>query len=74
MHFNDHNPPRFHAFYQGYEGIFNILEGKMIGGNVQLKVSKIVREWLMQHKQELLENWELAKNCKPINKIEGADQ
>jgi hypothetical protein len=32
MFYSEHNPPHFHAEYQGAEGIFNF-EGEMIQGN-----------------------------------------
>ncbi len=32
MFYSEHNPPHFHAEYQGSEGIFNF-EGEMLRGN-----------------------------------------
>jgi hypothetical protein len=34
MFFSEHNPPHFHAEYQGTEGIFNF-EGEMLLGNIK---------------------------------------
>jgi hypothetical protein len=34
MFYSEHNPPHFHAEYQGSEGIFNF-EGRMIQGNIK---------------------------------------
>ena len=34
MFYNEHDPPHFHAYYQGLEGIFD-LEGNLIKGNIE---------------------------------------
>ena len=31
---------------------------------------KLVFEWMDLHKEELMKNWELARNGEPLNKIE----
>jgi hypothetical protein len=34
MHFDDHNPPHFHAEYQGREGVFAVADGKLLEGDL----------------------------------------
>lgn len=56
MFFSDHNPPHFHVKYQGYEATIDISTG-------------MVYEWLEQHRDELLDNWEKMRLYQPFNKI-----
>ena len=74
MHYRDHNPPHFHAEYQGYHGFFAITNGRLIAGEFPKKLQAVLREWTLAHKRELLKNWELAQSRQPLIKIPGADQ
>ena len=69
MFYNDHNPPHFHVEYQDYEAIIDINNGT-IKGEMPRKALKLTYEWLDLHKEELLENWELAQRQEKLNKIE----
>lgn len=69
MYYDDHNPPHFHASYEGLEGMFNF-EGNLIKGYMPLRVQKLIKEWCICHKNELEENWENTKHDKPLNWIE----
>jgi hypothetical protein len=67
--FNDHNPPHFHVEYQDYEATIDIESG-VVKGEMPRRALKLVYEWLDLHKNELIENWELAQNQEPLKKIE----
>ncbi|WP_339812630.1 DUF4160 domain-containing protein [uncultured Imperialibacter sp.] len=67
--FNDHNPPHFHVEYQDYEATIDIENG-VVKGEMPRRALKLVYEWLDLHKDELIENWELAQNQEPLKKIE----
>jgi len=69
MYFDDHNPPHFHAEYAGYKALINIDEANVLKGFLPSKQLKLVLAWCEFHKDELMQNWELAKDGKPINKI-----
>ena len=58
----EHNPPHFHAFYQGSKGIFNIHEAEMIEGNIPQKQVRLIQAWIELHKDELLADWDLAQS------------
>ena len=61
MFYNDHPPPHFHAEYQGQRGIFDF-EGTMIQGNLTSRTaSRLIREWVSQHRAELEDNWHNAR-------------
>ena len=65
----EHNPPHFHATYQGYNAVFN-LEGELIEGDIPRKQAKLISAWVEIHRGELIANWELALSEQPLYKIE----
>ena len=65
----EHNPPHFHATYQGYNAEFN-LEGELIEGDIPRKQDKKIFEIVEFHRDELIANWELAISEQPLYKIE----
>ena len=65
----EHNPPHFHAFYQGYKAVFD-MEGEIMEGEMPKRQTKLIAAWAEIHKDELLANWELAMNEQPLYKIE----
>ncbi|PZN69791.1 MAG: transcriptional regulator [Candidatus Methylumidiphilus alinenensis] len=70
MFHNEHNPPHFHAEYQGQRGLFD-LNGNMIKGNMKSNTAKkLIKEWAMLHREELLNNWKNATQGEDIDKIE----
>lgn len=68
MYYDDHNPPHFYAFYADYKARFN-LEGELIEGNMPSTQIKLITAWSLIHKDELLANWELAKNSEKLFNI-----
>ncbi len=69
MFHNEHNPPHFHAEYQGQKGVFN-LEGDMIKGRIQSKTAKkLIKEWALLNQQALRGNWEHAEQGQQIDRI-----
>ena len=73
MYHDDHNPPHFHVEYQGHEALIAISNGELMEGNLPNKALKLVREWSKEHQQELLDDWQLAIQLKPLHRIAGAD-
>ena len=70
MFHNEHNPPHFHAEYQGRRGMFSI-EGNMINGNITSKTAKkLIQEWALLHQDEIMQNWLNATQGKQIDRIE----
>jgi hypothetical protein len=68
MFHKDHAPPHFHAIYGEYEITVEIESG-IINGRFPKRALRLVIEWLELHKDELLENWQLAEEKKPLKKI-----
>ena len=66
---NEHLPPHFHAYYQGYEAVFD-MDGEIIDGEMPKRQTKFIAAWAELHRDELLANWELAMSNQPLYKIE----
>lgn len=73
MYHDDHNPPHFNIEYQGFEAYVSIDSGEVIEGKLPKKAEKLVKEWTLENREELLLNWQKAINFEPLNKIKGAD-
>lgn len=73
IHYQDHNPPHFHAEYQGQQAIFAIKNARIIEGDFPKKLIPVIKEWTLEHKIELLDDWERAQKNEPLLKISGAD-
>jgi len=70
MYFKDHNPPHFHAEYQGMKAEYEIKTLKVITGELSKRAHAMVLEWAAEHRQELLDNWEKAIIPEQLNTIE----
>lgn len=73
MRHNDHPPPHFHAEYQGFEALVSIATGDVLEGKLPKSAARIVRDWAIQHRAELTENWFKARDLMPLDMIQGAD-
>ncbi len=69
MYYDDHNPPHFHARYAGSNAMVDILNGVVIEGALPGRQLKFVLAWAEIHKDELMQNWELAAENLPLNEI-----
>lgn len=69
MYYDDHNPPHFHAEYAGYKAIFDIVGGYVISGALPSRQLKYVLAWAEMHKDELMQNWELARAAQELHQI-----
>ncbi|TAL57635.1 MAG: DUF4160 domain-containing protein [Bacteroidetes bacterium] len=69
MNYNDHNPPHFHAWYGDFKITVTINEG-VVNGQMPQRALKMIFDWMAIHRDELLQDWENAKNKIPLNKIE----
>ncbi|MHC4861420.1 MAG: DUF4160 domain-containing protein [Planctomycetota bacterium] len=69
MYFDDHSPPHFHARYAEHEGLVAIDSLRVLAGSLPPRVLGMVMEWAAQHREELAENWERARQELPLNRI-----
>jgi hypothetical protein len=69
MNWDEHNPPHFHVEYAEFEASISIQDCIVDKGHLPNKQLKLVLAWCEIHKDELMQNWELAKAGKPLNAI-----
>jgi hypothetical protein len=68
MFYREHGPPHFHATYGEYDVQVSIRDG-LVNGKFPARALRLVLEWQALHKDELLKNWNLARQSKPLNTI-----
>ena len=68
MFYRDHTPPHFHAKYGEFEVTVEIESG-IVSGKFPPRALALALEWHRLHKDELRENWELAKAHRPLKNI-----
>ena len=69
MYYNDHNPPHFHARYGDYKIEICIETLSILAGKLPPKALGLVIEWAIQHQDELMIDWLLARKNSTLNKI-----
>lgn len=69
MFYQDHNPPHFHVRYNNYKAIISINNLALMEGSLPPRALNLVMEWANLHKEELMENWELAANLATLKTI-----
>lgn len=70
MYFNDHMPAHFHAEYGEHVAELTIETLEVIRGYLPNRVLGLVLEWAVLHRQELRNNWELARAKETLIAIE----
>jgi hypothetical protein len=68
MNWADHPLPHFHARYGTYEISVEIKMG-VVRGEFPKRALRAVLDWLDEHQEELLVDWDLAQQRKPLNPI-----
>ena len=70
MYYDDHNPPHFHAEYNNQRILVDILKGRVMRGAFPSRQLKFVMAWTEIHRDELMQNWELARMGEPLVSID----
>lgn len=70
MYYDEHNPPHFHEAYNGGKACIDIERARVFAGTLPSKQLKLILAWCVIHQEELMQNWKLAEEGKPLNKIE----
>ncbi len=69
IHYDDHNPPHLHAEYQGFRCMFDF-NGNIFNGSLRSRTAtRLVREWIDLHNEELEADWQLACQGMSVNTI-----
>ncbi|MDQ6779354.1 MAG: DUF4160 domain-containing protein [Actinomycetota bacterium] len=70
MFFDDHGHPHFHARHSGQEAKIRIDQIEVIESTLDVRQLRLVLAWAELHREELLENWRLARAGETLNEIE----
>jgi hypothetical protein len=69
MYFEDHSPPHVHVENRGHKALFDF-SGNVLQGSLNSRTAtRLVREWIDLHADELQANWQLAQNSRALNRI-----
>jgi hypothetical protein len=69
MFFDEHNPPHFHARYGENKIEVAIETLSILAGKFPPRALGLLMEWAAMHRNELMEDWELARNRSELKKI-----
>jgi Domain of unknown function (DUF4160) len=69
MYYNDHNPPHFHARYGDQKAVIGIEPLRLLEGSLPPRAIGFVMEWAALHRNELLDDWQLARSESPLRRI-----
>ncbi len=69
MFYREHGPAHFHAVYGEFDITVEIESG-IVNGKFPKRALTHVLEWHGLHQAELMENWRLMEERKPLKKIQ----
>lgn len=69
MHYDDHNPPHFHAIYGGYDVSYQISPLAKERGRFPKHAHSLVMKWARMHRNELMFDWQAAAEKQALRKI-----
>jgi hypothetical protein len=70
MYYREHGVAHFHATYAGETAVVGIETGEVIAGSVPLRALRLVQEWTDLHRDDLMHNWDRAREQAPLDRIE----
>ena len=69
MNYNDHPPPHFHVRYAEQKAIVTIDAPMVLEGSLSPRAIGLVMEWATAHREELMADWNLARQQQPLKPI-----
>lgn len=70
LYYNEHNPPHFHAKYGEFQAEIDIRTLQILNGELPKRAKTLVLEWADEHREELMLDWELARQQATLKAIE----
>ncbi|HYV03419.1 MAG TPA: DUF4160 domain-containing protein, partial [Blastocatellia bacterium] len=65
-----HPPPHFHALYGEYEVQIDLRDLSVLRGRLPRRAMALVLEWAAEHRDELMEDWNLCSQLQTPRPIE----
>jgi hypothetical protein len=69
VYYDDHEEPHFHAVYGGREVQVRIGDLSIMAGRLPPRAMGLVVEWAAQRRAALQEDWQLAREHRPLKPI-----
>ena len=69
MFWRDHAPPHFHALYGEHEALIDLRELRVMRGSLPRRATALVLEWAAEHRDELMEDWNLCSQMQTPKSI-----
>jgi hypothetical protein len=70
IHFDDHEPAHIHAIYGEFEAEIGIDGPRLLKGALPPRGLGMAMEWASLHPDELRAAWDLAREGRPVRRIE----
>ncbi len=70
IYWKEHGVPHFHAKYGNHRASFSIEDLRLLEGELPPRVTGLVLEWASLHREELMADWKLAVDKKPLSPIQ----
>lgn len=70
MFWQDHAPPHFHALYAEHEALIDLRGLRVIRGFLPRRAMALVLEWAAEHRDKLMEDWDLCSRMQTPKTIE----
>lgn len=65
-----HHLPHIHVRYQGMQAAISLKDGSLLAGDIPAKQLRMVQVWIDLHQEELMADWELAKQGEELFRID----
>ena len=65
-----HHLPHIHVRYQGMQASISLVDGSLLAGDIPAKQLRMVQVWIDLHQEELMADWELAKQGEQLFRID----
>lgn len=70
MFWREHPPPHFHALYGEHEALIDIRDLRVARGYLPRRAMALVLEWAAEHREELMEDWNLCSQLQTPRQID----
>ena len=72
IYYDDHGTPHFHAVSSEFDFKLTISDFVVVSGTGRLRGRDLaaIRDWGRKHQNALYQNWQFARDGKPLKKIE----
>jgi hypothetical protein len=70
MYYEDHEPPHFHAYYGEASAVISIESLRSVRGALPRRACRMILEWAVEHRPQLRDNWQRAREHEPLTWIE----